>query len=55
MAALEDVLDKDPVYRFLIEHKHTYEELVTEIKISESVDYERSRGFVITKESEKEC
>ena len=32
MAALENVLDKDFVRRFLIEQKHTYEELVTEIK-----------------------
>ena len=32
MSALEDVLDKDFVCRFLIEQKHTYGELVTEIK-----------------------
>ena len=32
MAALENVLDKDFVGRFLIEQKHTHEELVTEIK-----------------------
>ena len=32
MAALENVLDKDFVRRFLIEQKHTYEEPVTEIK-----------------------
>ena len=32
MAALENVLDKDFVRRFLTEQKHTYEELVTEIK-----------------------
>ena len=29
---LENVLDKDFVQRFLIEQKHTYEELVTEFK-----------------------
>ena len=28
MAALEDVLDRDFVRRFLVEQKHTYEELV---------------------------
>ena len=32
MAALENVLNKDFVQRFLIEQEHTYEELVTEIK-----------------------
>ena len=32
MAALENVVDKDFACRFLIEKKHTYEELVTEIK-----------------------
>ena len=32
MAALENVLDKDFVRRFLIEQKHTYEEPATEIK-----------------------
>ena len=32
MATLENVLDKDFVRRFLIEKKHTYEELVIEIK-----------------------
>ena len=32
IAALENVLDKDFVRRFLIEQKHTYEEPVTEIK-----------------------
>ena len=32
MAALDNVLDKDFVRRFLIEQKHTYEELVVEIK-----------------------
>ena len=32
MAALENVLDKDFVRRFLIEQNHTYEEPVTEIK-----------------------
>ena len=32
MVALENVLDKDFVGRFLIEQKHTHEELVTEIK-----------------------
>ena len=32
MAALENVLDKDFVCRFLIEQKHTYEELANEIK-----------------------
>ena len=32
MAALEDVLDRDFVRRFLVEQKHTYEELVSEIK-----------------------
>ena len=32
MAAIENVLDKDFVRRFLIEQKHIYEELVTEIK-----------------------
>ena len=32
MAALENVFDKDFVRRFLIERKHTYEKLVTEIK-----------------------
>ena len=33
MAAVENVLDKDFVRRFLIEQKHTYEELVIEIKV----------------------
>ena len=32
MAALENVLNKDFVQRFLIEQEHTYEELVTEFK-----------------------
>ena len=32
MAALENVVHKDFACRFLIEKKHTYEELVTEIK-----------------------
>ena len=32
MAAIENVLDKDFVRRFLIEQKHIYEELVSEIK-----------------------
>ena len=32
MAAIENVLDKDFVRRFLIEKKHIYEELVSEIK-----------------------
>ena len=32
MAALENVLNKDFVQRFLIEQENTYEELVTEIK-----------------------
>ncbi len=32
MAALEAVLDEDFVRRFLVEQKHTFEELVTEIK-----------------------
>ena len=32
MAALENVVHKDFVFRFLIEKKHTYEELVTEIR-----------------------
>ena len=36
MAALENVLDKDFVRRFLIEQKHTYEELANEIKARHS-------------------
>ena len=32
MSAVENVLDKDLVRRFLIEQKHTYEELVIEFK-----------------------
>ena len=32
MSTLEDVLDRDFVRRFLVEQKHTYEELVSEIK-----------------------
>ena len=32
MAALENVVDKEFVCRFLIEKKHNYEELVTEIR-----------------------
>ena len=32
MAALKNVLEEDFVRRFLIAQKHTYEELVTEIK-----------------------
>ena len=36
MAALENVLDKDFVCRFLIEQKHTYEELANEIKARHS-------------------
>ena len=32
MAALENVVDKDFVRRFLLEQEHTYEELVAEIK-----------------------
>lgn len=32
MSALKNVLDKDFVRWFLIEQKHTYKELVTEIK-----------------------
>ena len=32
MAALENVVYKDFVFRFLIEKKPTYEELVTEIR-----------------------
>ena len=32
MAALEDVLDRDFVRRFLVEQKHTFEEFVSEIK-----------------------
>ena len=32
MAALENVVHKDFACRFLIEKKHTYEELVTEIR-----------------------
>ena len=32
MAALENVVDKDFVCRFLIEQKHTYEKLVIKIK-----------------------
>ena len=32
MSAVENVLDRDLVRRFLIEQKHTYEELVIEIK-----------------------
>ena len=55
MAALENVLDKDFVRRFLIETKHTYEVLVTEIRAR----YPNLEGcslrsvkkfFVITKE-----
>ena len=36
MAALENVLDKDFVCRFLIEQKHTYEELANKIKARHS-------------------
>ena len=32
MAALENVLDKDFIRRFLIEQKHTYVDVVVEIK-----------------------
>ena len=32
MSALEDVLDRDFVRPFLVEQKHTYEELISEIK-----------------------
>ena len=32
MSAVENILDKDLVRRFLIEQKHTYDELVIEIK-----------------------
>ena len=32
MAALENLIDKDFVRRFLMKQKHTYEELVTKIK-----------------------
>ena len=41
MAALENVLDNDFVGRFLIEQKHTHEELVTEIKAR----YPNLKGF----------
>ena len=33
MSALEDVLDKDFFSRSLTEQKHTFEELITEIKL----------------------
>ena len=33
MAALEDVLDRDFVRRFLVKQKHTYEDLVSEIEV----------------------
>ena len=36
MAALENVSEKDFVRRFLIEQKHTYEELANEIKARHS-------------------
>ena len=59
MAALEDVLDKDFVCRFLIEQKHTYGELVTEIKTRymnvKGCSLRRVKRFVITKKSVKEC
>lgn len=51
MAALEDVLDEHFVRRFLIEQKHTKEELVTEIKARypnlRAVVYVALKSFVI--------
>ena len=60
MAVLEDVLDKDCVRWFLIKQKHTYhEELVIEINTQypnlKGCSLRTVKGFVIAKESGKEC
>ena len=60
LSALEDVLDKNFVHRFLIVQKSNYEELDTEIKIRSPnlkgcLVCKALRGFAITKVPEKKC
>ena len=60
LSALEDVLDKNFVHRFLLVQKSNYEELDTKIKtrypnLKGCLVYKALKGFANTKVPRKEC